>query len=642
MKKTLSIVTLLLALGASAYAVTDFKIRNNGGTADSVTFRIFNTGSTWQDVMEILPDGGFKVLTPSTFSSTLGVEGAFTVSSGSSFEGTADFLSGLTVDGQWGIDQSGWIDVSGLSVSGIDAPSIDSVGIYSKYAYFGSGGSGELGPSVVDVAVAPIGVSGVRVFNDQVEHTQPSFASYAGITTGAGMGSGINNTSPHFVAFSPRLGGYVKTFEVRYNGGVLAQSLNLEPVGEPTPPDYGLTLFVDIEDSKLKTMDPLGVVAEVGSGAGGGGGGTLDTLTAKGDILTHDGTGLLRLAVVGTDGQVLTSDSSTSTGLVWATPEVGTGSANFSAASTYTIGGIEAMRATRAESVAVGYRSLYSATGTGSSNTAVGSNAMRSITSGGENVAIGKDAMYGATTTIRQVAIGVGAGYSGYSNLISIGHNARGGAESVAIGSSALTGSSSTGNTAVGFGALQSLSTGVGNVALGWKAAQNGNFSETVAIGYESILTNGGARNVGIGYQALRENTSGADQVAIGKEAGRYISAGTANQTSTQSIYIGNGTRASANGNTNEIVIGHNAIGRGSNTVQLGNTSNTAVNISGSLSISSTGVRPICGAMLRGSIRFEEASAGYKDELVICMKDGEDAYSWVLIGAPSGGGIEIE
>lgn len=50
----------------------------------------------------------------------------------------------------------------------------------------------------------------------------------------------------------------------------------------------------------------------------------LDPLTTKGDIIGHNGTNSVRLAV-GTDGQCLKGDSAQSTGLVWGTCGVGTG-----------------------------------------------------------------------------------------------------------------------------------------------------------------------------------------------------------------------------------------------------------------------------------------------------------------------------
>jgi hypothetical protein len=48
-------------------------------------------------------------------------------------------------------------------------------------------------------------------------------------------------------------------------------------------------------------------------------------------------------------------------------------------------------------------------------------------------------------------------------------------------------------------------------------------------------------------------------------------------------VYLGSDTRASADNAQNEIVIGYNAIGSGSNTIQLGNTSITDVKTSGTV-----------------------------------------------------------
>jgi hypothetical protein len=57
--------------------------------------------------------------------------------------------------------------------------------------------------------------------------------------------------------------------------------------------------------------------------------------------------------------------------------------------------------------------------------------------------------------------------------------------------------------------------------------------------------------------------------------AGAYIASGGNNQTSSNSVYLGYGTRAAADGDTNEIVIGANAVGFGSNTAAYGNSSIT-------------------------------------------------------------------
>jgi hypothetical protein len=149
-----------------------------------------------------------------------------------------------------------------------------------------------------------------------------------------------------------------------------------------------------------------------------------------------------------------------------------------------------------------------------------------------------------------------------YVNSRRIGRGAGNVSSNTVIGNSALrdntTGSE---NTAIGGGALREITTGSANTAVGFQAMLN---SET------------GAGNVAIGNSTLA-GINGSNNVAVGNSAGRYIAGGTTlNQTSTNSVYLGSSTRPSADGNTNEIVIGYNAIGQGSNTVTIGNSSTTS------------------------------------------------------------------
>ncbi len=66
----------------------------------------------------------------------------------------------------------------------------------------------------------------------------------------------------------------------------------------------------------------------------------------------------------------------------------------------------------------------------------------------------------------------------------------------------------------------------------------------------------------------------------------RYLADGTTPcLTNDLGVYVGNDSRPSANGNTNEIAIGWEAIGNGSNTVTLGNTSITKTFLRGELNI---------------------------------------------------------
>ena len=142
-----------------------------------------------------------------------------------------------------------------------------------------------------------------------------------------------------------------------------------------------------------------------------------------------------------------------------------------------------------------------------------------------------------------------------------------------AIGYNALRVNTGYYNTAVGLNALYSNTTGQRNSAIGAFALQNNTDSNNTAIGSETLYL----------------NTTGYNNSAIGVSAGRYIADGsTANQTSNTSVYLGTSTKALASGDTNEIVIGYNAIGLGSNTAVLGNSSITTTALRGNVGIGTT------------------------------------------------------
>ncbi|MEY2760390.1 MAG: hypothetical protein RLZZ96_290 [Bacteroidota bacterium] len=129
------------------------------------------------------------------------------------------------------------------------------------------------------------------------------------------------------------------------------------------------------------------------------------------------------------------------------------------------------------------------------------------------------------------------------------------------------------------------------NAALGATALNantSGNYN--VAVGSEALQRNtGGSVNVALGAATIDYLTSGNNNTAVGGFAGRnYGPNGGAtgnNTTMNNGILLGYDARPLTSGGTDEVVIGMRAIGHGSNTVTLGNSSNTKTFLTGDLSL---------------------------------------------------------
>ena len=143
-------------------------------------------------------------------------------------------------------------------------------------------------------------------------------------------------------------------------------------------------------------------------------------------------------------------------------------------------------------------------------------------------------------------------------------------------------------NTAIGQGALENNADGDNNTAVGQGALNVNLGTSNTAVGQAAIrLHTAGNRNTAIGRSAIESVTDGEDATVLGYIAGRnygstFIDGNTVN-TFSQGVMIGSNTRSLSNVSVNEIVIGYNAVGNGNNTMQLGNTSITKVNTSGSM-----------------------------------------------------------
>jgi hypothetical protein len=115
---------------------------------------------------------------------------------------------------------------------------------------------------------------------------------------------------------------------------------------------------------------------------------------------------------------------------------------------------------------------------------------------------------------------------------------------------------------------------------------------------------------------SLYANTTGSYNTANGYQAGRYIADGaTGRTTGDYGLYLGYNTRASADGQTNEIVIGYDAIGKGSNTARWGNTSITKHYFAGQLNLDALNTAPASAAATGtvGEIRFTS------DAIYVCI-----------------------
>ena len=257
------------------------------------------------------------------------------------------------------------------------------------------------------------------------------------------------------------------------------------------------------------------------------------------------------------------------------------------------------------------------------------------ITSGG-NVGIGTTTPTEALDVVGKIALNDGG------NSVFVGESA-----------GANDDGSNNENTSVGFRSLRENTTGAYNTAIGAYSL----FETTTGFGNTSVgrisLENNtsGNFNNGQGYQSLLFNTTGSYNIANGYQSGSLILDGTtANTITNKSVYIGSNTKALANNQTNQIVIGYDATGIGSNSVVLGNDSIDVTSLKGNVGIGNTA--PTEKLDVSGNIKAEgsvqvgnnnntatasnvgamryrtDGSASYSD---MAMETTAGVYAWVNI-----------
>ena len=256
---------------------------------------------------------------------------------------------------------------------------------------------------------------------------------------------------------------------------------------------------------------------------------------------------------------------------------------------------------------AIGYEALYNTT-TGFGNVANGHNALFSNTTGENNTAVGESALYN-TTTNRNTATGA---YALFSNTVGGG---------TADGALALySNTSGSANVAVGDYTLYSNTTGNSNTGVGSIALMNNTTGvNNVAVGSGAVDANTtGSGNTGIGTAALVNNTSGTLNVAVGENAVTYSRKGNSN--------IALGTYAGFNLKSGDynIYIGNNALASDSGAIRIGDRRyNTNPYIAGI-----SGVTVAAGAQVvvdsTGHLGTMTSSARFKENIVP-MKDASRA-----------------
>jgi trimeric autotransporter adhesin len=203
--------------------------------------------------------------------------------------------------------------------------------------------------------------------------------------------------------------------------------------------------------------------------------------------------------------------------------------------------GFEALKndTTGGQNTAVGYRALFNNT-TGNKSTAYGSQALLNNITGSDNVALGFSTLFNNVIGNRNTGVGYRTLlFNNADDNTAIGWNAlynnRGGRQNTAIGSRALLHGSGNMNTAVGYNALTNNDSVDANVAVGDSAlasfdGTSVNDGANTAVGSIALTAlETGQENVAVGRRALQFLTDGSNNVVVGWRSGDGLTTGDGN-----------------------------------------------------------------------------------------------------------------
>jgi len=149
-------------------------------------------------------------------------------------------------------------------------------------------------------------------------------------------------------------------------------------------------------------------------------------------------------------------------------------------------------------------------------------------------------------------------------------------------------------NSFFGASAGRNSTTAFYNAFFGNNAGVNNTTGQqNVFLGFSAGAANITASfNTFIGTNSAVFQTSGANNTCLGSNSGSKISGGSNLTSADNSLFLGRNTKALANNQTNQIVIGDDATGAGSNTATIGNTSIVKTILRGTLNAANLPTSP--------------------------------------------------